>query len=96
MAGSHGCRQEASVLRHVSLSTGYLVAWHSSGGELGSDLERGGESKSLWTDFKPYPPSRTPPLPFLSFSLFFFFVFLWLTVATVLSGVRPSSSMIQR
>ena len=74
MAGSHACRQEASVLHRLSLSTGCLVAWHSSGGELGSDLERGGESKSLWTDFKPCPPSRTPSLPFLSFSLFFFFL----------------------
>ena len=52
MARSHGCWQEASVLRRVSLSTGYLVAWHSSGGELGSDLGRGAVSKNLWTDFK--------------------------------------------
>ena len=52
MARSHGCWQEASVLCRVSLSTSYLVAWPSSGGELGSDLENGGVSKNLWTDFK--------------------------------------------
>ena len=52
MARSHSCWQEASVLHHGSLSTSYLVAWPSSGGELGSDLEKGGVSKNLWTDFK--------------------------------------------
>ena len=44
---------------------------------------------------KPYPASRTPPLPFPFFFLCFFLVFLWLMVAFVLSGVLPSPSMTQ-